>query len=112
MHLLVDGCFGGGCSKSTDDIINVPVVLPGMVSLGPVQITFLINTPFNVISSLHVPSRLVGFTYTKGSWWMVTIWGGGRSAGGERDRESAGSRVYLRRCYIYIWSLCFRIDRR
>lgn len=26
-----------------------------------------------VNSSLHVPSACVGFTYTKGSWWMVTI---------------------------------------
>lgn len=45
-----------------------------MVSLGPVQITFFIKTPFNVISSLHVPSACVGFTYTNGSWWMVTIY--------------------------------------
>lgn len=45
-----------------------------MVSLGPVQITFLINTPFNVISSLHVPSGRVGFTYTNGSWCIVTIY--------------------------------------
>ena len=44
-----------------------------MVSLGPVQITFLIKTPFSVISSWHVPSGMVGFTYTNGSWCMVTI---------------------------------------
>lgn len=55
------------------DIINVPDGLPGMVSFGPVQITFLIKTPLGVYSSLQVPSSVVGFTYTKGSWWMVTI---------------------------------------
>lgn len=49
--------------------------LPGEVSLGPVQITFLIGSPLTVDSSLHVPSLIVGLTYTKGSWWMVTIWG-------------------------------------
>ncbi len=53
--------------------INVPDGLPGMVSFGPVQITFLIKTPLSVYSSLQVPSSVVGFTYTKGSWWMVTI---------------------------------------
>lgn len=49
------------------DNINVPDVLPGMVSFGPVQITFLIKTPLGVYSSLQVPSSVVGFTYTKGS---------------------------------------------
>lgn len=29
-----------------------------------------------VNSSLHVPSLIVGLTYTKGSWWIVTIWQG------------------------------------
>lgn len=49
--------------------------LPGDVSLGPVQITFLTGSPLTVNSSLHVPSLSVGLTYTKGSWWIVTIWG-------------------------------------
>lgn len=49
------------------DIRNVPDRLPGMVSFGPVQITFFIRTPFGVYSSLQVPSNVVGFTYTKGS---------------------------------------------
>lgn len=49
------------------DIRNVPDRLPGMVSFGPVQITFFIKTPFGVYSSLQVPSNVVGFTYTKGS---------------------------------------------
>lgn len=35
--------------------------------------TFLTGSPFTVDSSLHVPSLSVGFTYTKGSWWIVTI---------------------------------------
>lgn len=47
--------------------------LPGMVSLGPVQKTFFTGSPLMVNSSLHVPSACVGFTYTKGSWWIVTI---------------------------------------
>lgn len=47
--------------------------LPGMVSLGPVQNTFFTGSPLMVNSSLQVPSAWVGFTYTKGSWWMVTI---------------------------------------
>lgn len=47
--------------------------LPGDVSLGPVQITFLTGSPLTVNSSLHVPSLIVGLTYTKGSWWIVTI---------------------------------------
>lgn len=51
--------------------------LPGDVSLGPVQITFLTGSPLTVNSSLHVPSLIVGLTYTKGSWWIVTIWGVG-----------------------------------
>lgn len=49
--------------------------LPGDVSLGPVQMTFLTGSPLTVNSSLHVPSLIVGLTYTKGSWWIVTIWG-------------------------------------
>lgn len=56
--------------------------LPGDVSLGPVQITFFTGSPLTVNSSLHVPSLSVGLTYTKGSWWIVTIWGGGGGGGG------------------------------
>lgn len=54
--------------------------LPGDVSLGPVQITFLTGSPLTVNSSLQVPSLSVGLTYTKGSWWIVTIWGKGSPA--------------------------------
>lgn len=56
--------------------------LPGEVSLGPVQITFLTGSPLTVNSSLHVPSLSVGLTYTKGSWWIVTIW--------EKDKNQPG----------------------
>lgn len=56
--------------------------LPGDVSLGPVQITFLTGSPLTVNSSLHVPSLSVGLTYTKGSWWIVTIWGRGDTGPG------------------------------
>lgn len=51
--------------------------------------TFLTGSPLTVDSSLHVPSLSVGLTYTKGSWWMVTIWGRRRPGLG-RGRVGAG----------------------
>ena len=47
---------------------------PGMVPLGPLHMTLFMVTPLTAFSSLQVPSGLVAWTYTNGSWWMVTIW--------------------------------------
>ncbi len=67
MHVSPDG----GCRKAQWHKRPWWVTWDGLIWSSADHL--LIKTPLGVYSSLQVPSSVVCFTYTKGSWWMVTI---------------------------------------